>query len=91
MNQLAGHRRRSPGCAYPARIEIDNKNDYVYVLDAGNGLSRALQPRTASTRWRCAGRAVPFSKPLGLAVNSDGDEVLVADTENNIVQKFTLR
>ena len=37
------------------------------------------------------GADAPFSKPLGFAVNPDRDEVLVADTENNVVQKFTLR
>ena len=78
------------GLCAPARIEIDNKDDYVYVLDAGNGLFERFN---LDGRFLCALRGAerPFSNPLGLAVNPDRDEVLVADTENNIVQKFTLR
>jgi len=78
------------GLCKPARIEIDNKNDYVYVLDIGNGLlGRFHTEGRFLAAWRGAQR--PFSKPQGVAVNPDRGEVLVADTENNIVQKFTLR
>lgn len=78
------------GLCSPGRIEIDNKNDYVYVLDAGNSLCERfnIEGRFLAA-WRGAER--PFTKPLGLALNPDRDEVLIADTENNIVQKFTLR
>jgi DNA-binding beta-propeller fold protein YncE len=62
----------------------------VYVLDAGNSLILSYNP-DGLYRWALRGAEVPFSKPLGFAVNSEGEEVLVADTENNIVQKFTLR
>jgi DNA-binding beta-propeller fold protein YncE len=78
------------GLCSPGRIEVDNKNDFVNVIDTANGLY---------TRYNLEGRFLfalrgaerPFSKPLGLAINPSRDEVLVADTENNIVQKFTLR
>ena len=75
----------------PARIEIDNKNDYVYVLDSGNSLLERFNLDGRHSAGRLRGAERPFSNPLGLAVNPDRDEVLVADTENNIVQKFTLR
>ena len=78
------------GLCEPGRIEIDNKWDYVYVIDSGNGLFERfnLEGRFLAA-WRGAER--PFSNPLGVAVNPDRDDVLVADTGNNIVQKFTLR
>jgi DNA-binding beta-propeller fold protein YncE len=78
------------GLCSPGRIEIDNKNDYVYVIDSGNGLfERFTLDGRFLAAWRGAERQ--FSRPLGLAVNPDRDDVLVADTGNNIVQKFTLR
>lgn len=78
------------GLCVPGRLEIDNKNDYVYALDAGNSL---LVRFNRDGRYLAALRGAqrPFLRPLGFAINPDRDEVLVADTENNIVQKFTLR
>jgi len=78
------------GLCSPARIEVDNKNDYVYVLDAGNGLFERFNLE-GRFLFALRGAERPFSKPLGFAANPDRDEYLVADTENNIVQKFTLR
>ena len=78
------------GLCAPGRLEIDNKNDWVYVIDSGNSLFERFElGGRFLAAWRGAER--PFSNPLGLAVNPDRDEVLVADTGNNIVQKFTLR
>lgn len=78
------------GLCSPGRLEIDNKNSYVYVLDAGNGLFERFN---LDGRFLAALRGAerPFAKPLGMALNPERDEVFVADTENNIVQKFTLR
>lgn len=78
------------GLCVPGRIEIDRTNDHVYVLDTGNSL---LARFNLDGRFLAALRAAerPFSGPLGFAVNPDRDEFLVADTGNNIVQKFTLR
>lgn len=78
------------GLCSPGRLEIDNKNDYVYVLDVGNDLFERfnLEGRFLAA-WRGAER--PFADPLGLALNPDRDDVLIADSGNNIVQKFTLR
>ena len=78
------------GLCAPARIEVDTRNNYVYVLDSGNSLLMCYNP-DGLYRWALRGADRSFSKPLGFAINPDGDEVLVADTDNNIVQKFTLR
>jgi len=78
------------GLCSPARIEVDNKNDHVYVLDAGNGLFERFQ-LGGRLLFALRGASRPFSRPLGMALNPERDEYLVADTENNIVQKFTLR
>lgn len=78
------------GRCSPARIEIDNKNFYVNVLDAENGLYSRFSSE-GRFLFALRGATQSFSRPLGLAVNPDRDEVLVADTENNIIQKFTLR
>lgn len=78
------------GLCVPARIEIDERNDYVYVLDSGNGLLMSFNP-DGMYRWSLHEAQVTFSGPLGFAVDANGGEFLIADTENNIVQKFTLR
>jgi hypothetical protein len=62
----------------------------VYFLDAGNGLFERFNIE-GRFLFALRGAARPFSKPRGMAVNPDRDEYFVADTENNIVQKFTLR
>ena len=74
----------------PSRMEIDSRFNYVYVLDSGNSKLSCYNP-VGLYRWTLSGARATFSKPLGFAVSHEGDEVLVADTENNIVQKFTLR
>jgi DNA-binding beta-propeller fold protein YncE len=78
------------GLCVPARLEVDDKNHYVYVLDSGNGLLLLFNP-DGLYRAALRGAEQPFSKSLGFAVDSSGEEFLVADTGNNIVQKFTLR
>lgn len=78
------------GLCVPGRIEADNKSDYLYILDAGNGL---LSRFTRDGRFLAALRGAdrPFVHPRGFTLSTDRDEFVVADTENNIVQKFTLR
>jgi DNA-binding beta-propeller fold protein YncE len=74
----------------PARIEIDNHDDYVYILDR----ERAVLDRFTKdgeyvdSVWEAE---VPFLAPMGFAVKPRSRKVWVADTENNIVQRFSLR
>ncbi len=78
------------GACVPARIRSDNVGRYLYVLDAGNGLlSRFHREGRFLSAVRGAERV--FSKPGGFAVIPGRDQFAVADTANNIVQKFTLR
>jgi DNA-binding beta-propeller fold protein YncE len=78
------------GLCVPERVRVDEKNDYVYVLDSGNGL---LMRFTRDGRFLAGlpGAERTFLHPGGFAIDPGRDLVLVADTDNNIVQKFTLR
>lgn len=78
------------GLCVPARVRIDNVNRWVYVLDSGNGL---LMRFGLDGKYLAAlrGAVRPFIRPLGFSVYPERDEVLVVDTDNNNVQKFTLR
>jgi hypothetical protein len=78
------------GICVPARIEVDARFHYVYVLDSGNSQLSSYNP-DGLYRWTLNGAQQPFDKPLGFAMDDRGEEFLVADTENNCVQKFTLR
>lgn len=74
----------------PARIRIDDKNDYVYVLDAGNNLLMRFT-RDGLFLAALTGADASFQHSRGFSVDPARDLVLVADTGNNVVQKFTLR
>lgn len=78
------------GVCAPGRIESDNQGRYLYVLDAGNGLLARFH-REGRFLSAVRGAERPFSKPGGFAVVPGRDEFAVADTGNNLVQKFTLR
>jgi len=78
------------GLCVPARMEIDTRYNYVYVLDSGNSQLSSYNPN-GLYRWTIRSAQMPFDKPLGFAMDASGEEFLVADTENNVVQKFTLR
>ena len=55
------------------RMEIDNYDDYVYILDS---------------IWTAE---VPFNGPMGFSVKERTRNIWIADTGNNIVQRFALR
>jgi DNA-binding beta-propeller fold protein YncE len=82
------------GACVPERIEIDNKHEMVtnivYILDSGNNL---LMRFTEEGRYLTGihGAASAFAKPRGISIQEDRGEIAVADTGNNIVQKFTIR
>ncbi len=50
------------GLCSPGRIEVDNKNDYVYVLDAGNGLFERFNLE-GRFLFALRGAERPFAKP----------------------------
>lgn len=80
------------GLCVPGRIEVGGREHFVYVLDVGNSLLMCFNPNVGGMyRWALRGAQRPFTKPLGVAINDEGDEFLVADTGNDFVQKFTLR
>jgi DNA-binding beta-propeller fold protein YncE len=74
----------------PTRIEIDNNDDYVYILDHVNGVIR---------RFRADGRYIDsiweandlFVEPMGFSVQERTRKIWVADTGNDAVQRFSLR
>jgi DNA-binding beta-propeller fold protein YncE len=74
----------------PTRIEIDNTDDYVYILDHVNGVIR---------RFRADGRYIDsiwgaddlFVEPMGFSVQEHTRKVWIADTGNDAVQRFSLR
>lgn len=74
----------------PERIRVDEENDFVYVLDSGNSLLMRFT-RDGQFLAALSGAERTFLRPRGFAIKPDVDLVLVADTDNDIVQKFTLR
>jgi tripartite motif-containing protein 71 len=80
------------GLCVPARIRSNNDrpNNYLYIVDSGNGLvMRYTREGRYLTALREADRQ--FAKPLGLGFLASEGEYAVADSDNNVVQKFTLR
>lgn len=75
---------------HPTRIEIDNEDDYVYILDHVNSALRRFTKggRYLDSLWE---GDRPFKEPRGFTVQSGTREVWVADTGNDVVQRFTLR
>jgi tripartite motif-containing protein 71 len=72
------------------RMEIDNRDDYVYILDNKNN---ALRRYTADGRYLDSVWEAdqPFNGPMGFSIREESREVWVADTANNIIQRFSLR
>jgi hypothetical protein len=100
MLQLRGGRKevvRAWQLTYPedvectgTRMEIDNNDDYVYILDSENSVLRryTVDGRYLDSIWE-ANRE--FSGPMGFSIKEEARDVWVADTGNNIIQRFTLR
>lgn len=78
------------GKCSPARIEIDNHDDYVYILERERGvLNRFTKGGDyVDSIWEAE---EPFLSPMGFAIKPRTREVWVADTGNDIVQRFSLR
>jgi DNA-binding beta-propeller fold protein YncE len=78
------------GLCVPARIRSDNRDRFLYVLDSGNGLIARFH-REGRYLSAVRGAERPFASPGGFALREGSDQFVVADTGNNLVQKFTLR
>jgi hypothetical protein len=74
----------------PTRLEIDNTDDYVYILDHVNGVIRRFRAdgRYIDSIWEAVDL---FVEPMGFSVQEHTRKVWIADTGNNAVQRFSLR
>ena len=73
-----------------SRMEIDNNDDYVYILDSANSVLRryTADGRYLDSIWEADQE---FSSPMGFSVKEKARDVWVADTGNNTIQRFSLR
>ncbi len=72
----------------PSRIRIEPRKYTVYIADTENDRV-ILFDRDGEPLGELRGGKPPFKKPAGLYVNQVfGEHVIVADTGNNIIQKF---
>jgi DNA-binding beta-propeller fold protein YncE len=75
---------------FPTRIRIDNRDNYVYILDHVNSVLRRYQKdgRYLDSIWEVE---EPMNGPMGLSVESGTRKIWIADTGSNAIQRFTLR
>lgn len=72
----------------PARVRVESRRYTVYIADTENGRV-ILFDRQGEPLGELKGGDKPFRKPAGLSLNDVFNEVLlVADTGNNLIQKF---
>ena len=72
----------------PSRIRIEPRRYTVYVADTENNRI-ALFDKDGEPLGSFGEGKVPFRKPGGVFINVDfGENVLIADTGNNLIQKF---
>jgi hypothetical protein len=78
------------GLCVPARVRYDERKEYFYVLDSGNSLLSIFH-RSGNFISALRGADRTFDEPGGFTLRPESGEFAVADTGNDIVQKFTLR
>ncbi len=91
------------GCAYfknPAGIVIDPTNTYLYVTDTGNNRVRRVRISDGQTSLIAgsgtagfadgAGSAAKFNRPFGIAIDSAGKFLYIADSNNHRIRKIDL-
>ncbi|HWR97303.1 MAG TPA: hypothetical protein VN317_02695 [Candidatus Methanoperedens sp.] len=78
------------GLCVPARVRYDERKQYLYVLDSGNSLLSIFH-RNGNYISALRGAARTFDRPGGFAFRPESGDFAVADTGNDLVQKFTLR
>jgi hypothetical protein len=78
------------GLCVPARVRYDERKEYVYVLDSGNSMISIFH-RGGNFISAIRGADRVFDEPGGFVFKAESGEFFVADTGNDLVQKFTLR
>jgi len=78
------------GLCVPARVRYDVKKEYLYVLDSGNGLLSIFH-WTGNFIGALRGADRSFNRPGGFDFRPLNGKFVLADTGNNLVQKFTQR
>ncbi len=82
------HRKGEGAVCGPSRIRIDQRRYTVYIADTENNRV-ILFDKEGEPLGDLRGGDVPFKRPGGLFVNDVfGEYVIVADTGNNLIQKF---
>jgi DNA-binding beta-propeller fold protein YncE len=89
------------GCSYfknPAGIVISPDNAYLYVTDTGNNRVRKVRISDGQTSLVAGsgvegyadgiGAAAKFYKPFGITIDSDGEFLYVADTNNQRIRRI---
>lgn len=82
------HQKGENAVCSPSRIRIEPRRYTVYISDTGNN-RLILFDKEGELLGEYRGDKVPLKKPGGLFINvSFGENAIVADTGNNLVQKF---
>ncbi len=82
------HQKGEGALCGPSRIRIEQRRYTVYIADTENNRV-ILFDKEGEPLGELKGGDVPFRKPGGLFVNDVfGEFVIVADTGNNLIQKF---
>lgn len=82
------HRKGENALCGPSRIRIESRRYTVYISDTENN-RLILFDKEGEPLGELRGEKLPFKKPGGLFVNvSFGENAVVADTGNHLVQKF---
>ena len=82
------HRKGEGALCGPSRIRIESRKYTVYIADTEND-RLILFDRFGEPLGDLKGGKAPFRKPGGVFISElYGEEVTVADTGNNLIQKF---
>jgi hypothetical protein len=82
------HQKGEGALCGPSRIRIEQRRYTVYIADTENDRV-ILFDRDGEPLGRLREGKAPFKKPAGLYINDlFAEDVIVADTGNNLIQKF---
>ncbi|MFA6272436.1 MAG: hypothetical protein WC693_05045 [Patescibacteria group bacterium] len=91
------------GCSYfnnPSGIVISPDNAYLYVTDTGNNRIRKVRISDGQTSLVAGsgvegyadgvGSEAKFNKPFGITIDSEGEFLYIADTNNQRIRKIAI-